>query len=389
MAEAILYPLDRILPSQLLSQFSEWIYFGLILVFFISVAGITLRRHFDRPYVKPLIISVGLMLTVGVFMFKNQLVMIFEGWGILGLVLLVFLVATIPFGLCRGYGMPAKKAIAMTYILFFILAWFKFPVFYYSLANHNLGLVNLGLLILFFVAVFKMIPLGKSRNNYVKDLVRTSPFRPEIQQELETQNKEENLVKNNALKITKVEIRTIKDMAEALAEIQRIVETNNNIIPEKEREKITEILQMLSNKENILKEGLLSLQKKFKQIGTIDTEQLQNLKERLKKASEKEQKILKSEIKFEEEKLRTEKMILDLEVRLNQYIESFNKFLAQSIEYLGGPEKLYEVKNYFARARLLLNDISEMLKETKSLEEKLINLTKAEKTLLKKEKETS
>ena len=98
---------------------------------------------------------------------------------------------------------------------------------------------------------------------------------------------------------------------------------------------------------------------------------------------------MKSEIKFEEEKLRTEKMILDLEVRLNQYIESFNKFLAQSLEHLGRPEKLYEVKNYFARARLLLTDISEMLKDTKTLEEKLINLTKAEKTLLKKEKETS
>ena len=130
MAEAILYPLDRILPSQLLSQFSEWIYFSLILVFFISVAGVTLRKHFDRPYVKPLIISVGLMLTVGVFMFKNQLVMIFEGWGILGLILLVLLVATIPFGLCRGYGMPAKKAVYLTYILIYIVAWFKFPVFF-------------------------------------------------------------------------------------------------------------------------------------------------------------------------------------------------------------------------------------------------------------------
>jgi hypothetical protein len=386
MADAILYPLDRILPSQLLSQFSEWIYFGLILVFFISVAGITLRRHFDRPYIKPLIISVGLMLTVGVFMFKNQLVMIFEGWGILGLVLLVFLVATIPFGLCRGYGMPTKKAVYLTYILIYILAWFKFPVFYYSLANHNLGLVNLGLLILFFVAVFKMIPLGKSRNNYVNDLVHTSPYRPEIQQEMDTQIKEKAIVKNQAVRITKVEIRTVKDMAEALAEIQRIVEINKNNIPRNEREKITEILQMLSNKENILKEGLLSLQKKLKQISTIDTEQLQNLKERLKKASEKEQKILKSEIEFEEEKLKTEKIILDLEVRLNQYIGSFNKLLAQSIEHLGRPEKLYEVKDYFARARLLLTDISEMLKETKRLDEKIVSITKVEKRLLKKER---
>jgi hypothetical protein len=318
-------------------------------------------------------------------MFKNQLVMIFEGWGILGLILLVLLVATIPFGLCRGYGMPAKKALYMIYILFYIVAWFKFPVFYHSLANHNLGLVNLGLLILFFVAVFKMIPLGKSRNNLVNDLVNTSPFRPEIQQEMETQNKEKNLVKNNAIKITKVEIRTIKDMAEVLAEIQRIVETNNHSLSRDEREKITHILQIISNKENILKGGFWSLQKKFKQISTIDTEQIQNLKERLKKASEKEKNILKAELEIEEDKLKIEKVILDLEVRLNQYIDSFNKFLGHSVGHLGRPENLFEVKDNLAKARLLLNDISEILKETKSLEEKLVNLTKAERNLLKKE----
>ena len=107
MPSSLLFPLDQIKPTQFLSEYSEWIYFILILVFFISVAGITLRKHFDRPYIKPLIISVGLMLTVGVFMFKNQLVMIFEGWGILGLVLLTLLVGSIPYSLCRGYGMPA------------------------------------------------------------------------------------------------------------------------------------------------------------------------------------------------------------------------------------------------------------------------------------------
>ena len=232
-----------------------------------------------------------------------------------------------------------------------------------------------------------MIPMGKSRNNFVNDLVNSSPFRPEIQQEMETQNKEKNLVKNNAIKITKVEIRTIKDMAEALAEIQRIIETNNNNIPSEEREKIKHILQIISNSENIFKKGLWSLQKNLKKISTIDNEQLQNLKERLKKASEKERKILISEIEFEEEKLKTEKIILDLEERLNQYIESFNKALGHSLEQLGRPENLFEIKDNLAKARLLLKDISEMLKETKSLEEKLVKLTKAEKVLLKKETE--
>lgn len=81
MPSSMFFPLDSIKPSEILSQYSEWIYFTLTLVFFISIAGIALRKHFDKPYVKPLIITVGLMLTFGAFRFKEQLTSIFESWG--------------------------------------------------------------------------------------------------------------------------------------------------------------------------------------------------------------------------------------------------------------------------------------------------------------------
>jgi hypothetical protein len=389
MPSSLLFPLDNIKPTRFLSEYAEWIYFTLILVFFISVAGITLRKHFDRPYIKPLIISVGLMLTVGVFMFKNQLVMIFEGWGILGLVLLVLLVATIPFGLCRGYGMPTKKAVYLTYILIYIVAWFKFPVFFFSLAENNLGLVNLGLLILFFMAVFKMLPLDRTKRNLAKDIVNSSPFKPEIEQDMQIQNKEEKLVKDKAVKITEIEISTVNDMAEAMAEIQRIVEANDNQLSRPEREKIASMLQKMSNSEEIFKKELWHLQKILEQINTADVKQIENLKERLKKASEKERHILKVELEQEEEKLKIEKTILDLEKRLNQYMDSFKKFIGQSAEHIGRQEYLFEVKDNFAKARVVLRDISEMLQITKTLEKKLVSLTKAEQNLLKKEKETA
>ncbi len=389
MPSSLLFPLNQIKPTQILSEYAEWIYFTLILVFFISVAGITLRKHFDRPYIKPLIISVGLMLTVGVFMFKNQLVMIFEGWGILGLVLLVFLVATIPFGLCRGYGMPTKKAVYLTYILIYIVAWFKFPVFFYSLADSNLGLVNLGLLILFFVAVFKMIPLDKTKKNLTKDIVNSSPFKPEIMQNMQMQDKEKKLVKDKGIKITKFEIRTISDMAEALSEIQRMVESNKNNLARQEREKIASILQKQSNNEEIFKKDMWNLQKIFQQISVTDVKQLENLKERLKKASKKEKHILKVELEQEEEKLKIGKTIFDLEERLNQYIDSFNKFLRMAVEVLGKPEYLFEVKDNLAKARVVLKDITEILQIAKTLEKKIVSLTKREQKLLKKEKESA
>jgi len=162
MPSSKLFPFDVIQPSQILSEYSEWVYFTLILIFFISVSGISLRKHFDKPYVKPLIISVGFMLSVGVFMLKGRLIAIFEGWGILGTILLVVMAAAIPYGFCRGFGMRANKAFYLTYIVFYILAWTNFPAIYYWLADKNMGFVNLALLILFFVSIYKIIKFGEN-----------------------------------------------------------------------------------------------------------------------------------------------------------------------------------------------------------------------------------
>ena len=49
----------------------------------------------------------------------------------------------------------------------------------------------------------------------------------------------------------------------------------------------------------------------------------------------------------------------------------------------------YDAKPYLEKARAVIKEISEMIKDIKVLENKLIKLIKAEKGLLKKEKETA
>jgi hypothetical protein len=389
MASSLLFPLDQIKPSQILSQYSEWIYFTVVLVFFISVAGITLRKHFDKPYVKPLIISVGLMLTFGVFKYKEGLTSIFEGWGILGTILLVIIATTIPYGLCRGFGMPGGKAFYLTYILFYILSWVKFPEIYHVLADNNLGLVNLGLLIVFFVAIFKVVKFGKFPSLGSSNLARRSPLRPEISREIEVEGEENRLVKKQAGKMTKIEIRSIEDMAEALAEIQQIIETHKNNLPKEERERIGHILKDISKKEELFNKSVQNLRKLFQRIDIIDLKELQELKERLSKVDDKEKQIVKAEIREEEEKIRIEKTILEYETRLGQYLNSFNGFLMQAVDHIRGSPYPYDSNAPLVRARVVLKDILEMVKETKALEEKLIRLTKEEKKLLKKERKTA
>ena len=262
----MLAPLDNIRPGDLLAQYSEWIYFALVLTFFISIAGLTLRKHFDRPYVKPLIITVGLMMTVGVFMMRDKLVMIFQGWGILGTLLLAFVAATIPYGLCRGFGMPANRAFYVVYVLFYILSWVKFPDMYYYLGDHNMGLVNLGLLILFIVAIFKIVPMKKSMTDLAGSLKMDSPMKREISQEVDLQEQESRAIEREENRVTKFEIRTLKDIEESLMEMVRIIQVNNTNLTTQDRTRIADTLKKISGKEDVFLKTLQNLKRLLQRL---------------------------------------------------------------------------------------------------------------------------
>jgi hypothetical protein len=390
MCVSILLPFEVIQPSEILSEHTEWVYFFLVLIFFVSIAGVTLRRHFSKPYVKPLVISVGLMLTVGVFQMRDLLVAIFEGWGAFGSILLLIMAAFMPYGLCRGLGMQPRRAAYITYILLYILSWVRFPQIYHALANKNLGLLNLALLILFFVAVYKTVRLPKS----VKDLASgvetaNSRFVPEIERGIDAQGKEQRLIKKGGLKNTKVEIKTIDDIEKALSEIQNIVQQHQNNIPREERERMALILREMAKKEDIFVGSVRHVQELIRRSGTLDEAQIKALRDRVTKVSGNEQEMINAEIAREEEKLRIESAVLELGQRLEQDMGSFNGLVRQAMECVRAAAYPYDAKPYLSNAESVLRTISRILKEVKKLERKLVRLTKAEKRLLKEERHSA
>ena len=329
------------------------------------------------------------MLTFGVFMFKDSLTAIFEGWGIIGTILLVVMAATIPYGMCRGFGVAAGKSFYLTYMLIYIISWVKFPEVYHALADQNLGLVNFGLLILFFVAIFKVVKFSKLPSFTSTNVGGNEPIKSEIGREIGLENNERKAVKRQAEKMTKVEIRSVEDIAEQLAEIQQIIETHKNNLPREERERISSILGEISKEENVFTRSVAKLKKLFQRIDKVDIEHLQELKERLARVDGKEREIVRVELAGEEEKIRMGKVIFDFEKNLGQYLTSFNQCLTSAVDHIRSSPYPYDAKPYLEKARVALKDIMEMLKETKSLEEKLIRLTTVEKKFLKKERETA
>ena len=385
MPSATLFPLDMIKPSEILARHIEWIYFTILLVFFISVAGITLKRHFGKPYIKPLIISVGLIFTVGVFMMRDRIVNIFEGWGMLGTILLAFMAATVPYGLCRGFGMAAGKAFHLTYVLFYILFWAKFPEIYYYLGERNLGLVNLGLLILFFVGLYKMFQFRKPHGLTVRSI--TNPFRAKVEHEIDIEDREKRMVFKEAGKYTNLQFHTVDDIASELGEIQKAVEKNRNSLPREARETIVRTLKTISKKEALFENKLAHLKEVFRRLKILDMKQIKEIKDRLTKVSGKERHVLQAEILREEEKIHLEQTVMDVQSKLEQHLQAFNRFLETAVEKMqaGNP---YESTPYLAKARVLLRDLSGMIRNISDLEKKITNLINTEKGLLEFELKT-
>lgn len=390
MAPNLLAPLDQLKPGLILTQYADWVYFTLVLIFFIAVAGVALRRHFDKPYVKPLIISVGLMLTVGIFRYKLWLVKIFEGWGLLGGLLLVFVAATIPFGLARGFGLPTGRAFYLSYILFYIISWVKYSEIYTLMGEHNLGLVNLALLILFFWSLYRVISFGwKPKADLGRSFDNTSPAAPQISREMDTEIKESDWVKRRAVPATEYELNSVDRMAAALTDIERTMERHRNNLDAEDRARIQGALQQMSNSENLLKQNLIGVQEIFQRLRRVDAQQLQELKARASTTTGKEKGLLLAEVAREEDKLRLEAAIVQADQRLVQLIGEFNAVLATALQRMGGSVHPYDAMPNIKKAGQVLGQIRAVLKQVKDAEKQVLRLEKLEARLLVQEKQAA
>lgn len=389
MDTSIFLPFDQIKPAEIISQYSEWIYFTIILVFFISISGLTLRRHFDKPYVKPLIISVALMLTIGVFKYRWTLSRIFEGWGVVGAILLSFMAATIPYGLCRGFGLSGGKAFYLTYILFYILAWVKYPQVFHSLGDANFGLINLGLLVLFLLAIYKVVSFKKGLSS-LKSLSPSpgsmNSHTPEINQEIGIEKEEEHLLRSQGERLTEIEIETIEDIKKQILEILRVTEAHRNNLPEEERNKISQVLSKISKDEKVFFSIVERLRKLFQKIEIKDEKQIHDMKKRLSETEGKERKAIKAEIEHEEEKRKIEKELSAIEDKLKAYVQHLNGTLNTAIETLSTSPYPYDAINHLKEGYTLVEEMMKLAKYVEKMEERVFDIIKKDERLFKKEK---
>ena len=389
----MLSPLDSILPQDILSRYSEWIYFFLVLIFFIAVAGIALRKHFERPYVRPLIVVVGILLTLAVFGQRQVLALIFEGWGTLGTILLVLLVAVIPFGLARGFGLPASRAFWLTYALFYILAWMHFPGLFDSLANHNLGIINIILLILFVISLWQVLRFklrsGKFGGQKPDSWAPENRFNPEFDKEDQIESAEIRALKKEAIPVTIKELHSIKDIEESLLHCQELVQRHHQSLDREDREKLASLVKSILGHETVLKRGAERLRKNFQRLAAVDHNQLKEKKNRLHQVEGREKDILKAEIKRAEERAKIEVAINEYNSRLDSIIGEFDRQLGIVIEMLRNSRYPGDALPFIASARGVLRDIRMVTSSMKNLEKRADATIREEQELLSRERKVA
>jgi glucan-binding YG repeat protein len=249
-----------------------------------------------------------------------------------------------------------------------------------------MGLVNLGLLILFVVAIYKIVTMWKSKTDLSRSLNIDSPAKKEIVQEMDMQGVERKALEREENKATKFEIKTIKDIEESLVEMIRIIQTSNANLNSQDRGRISETLKKISSKEDIFLKTIQNLKQLLQRLRVLDAKQIQEMKNRLARSNGKEKEALEKEIFMEVEKIKIEQNVIALEQKLEQGMSYFNNLLRQAVQVLNSTAYPADAIQHLSQARMGLKDTFSIIDEMRRFEDKLIQLTKNEKRLLKDEK---
>lgn len=394
MASAIFFPLDLISPGQLISEYSEWIYFTLVMVFFMAVAGIALRRHFQHPYVKPLIVAIGLLMAVAVFQKRQYLSLILEGWGSLGSLLLFGMAAVIPFGLAKGLGLPAGRAGWLSYVLLYLLAWAHLPEFFQGLINRGLGIINLVLLVLFVVAIWRGFRIRLARHKWMTSAKdgslgdweqRDRQDTEDIDRELKIDQAEAKALKKEALPVTSRELKSCEDVEEALKAIQKTINTAKGPLAHSEKEKVVALLRKTASIRKFIQVSASRLKSIFQRINILDEKQIGEMRDRYKNAKGEKQKLIKKELSHENEKLVLRQTVGKLASRLTTSLKAFDDCLNRAVGVFRSGSDPMQSLPVIDEARRAAKNIKTLTMAMSDVEKRMIWILKHERKVMKRE----
>ena len=385
MATLLTFPLETASMSAMLHRQADWLYLALFLMLFTSLAGVALRRHFRNPYVKPLVIALGSILTIATFSNRSHLSLMIDALGLFGIVLLICLAIVTPYALVRAFGLSKFRAFWLACVILYLLSWLLFPGFHQTMTREAGNFVNLVLFVLFLVALFGLFRPRPAHEQLAKSMVLKSPKRKSAESEAELNQREEKAFADNAAKVHKANNQTLNDISEILSSIIEIVIENPGGLSRQSSEAVSSRLLAITEKKQKLQKQLSLTEDTDRRAESADLKLLRQRLKRLSHSTGRSGRLIVAEVKDDKEKLELEQAISSLEKRLKRYLHEFDHAIRSAVEVLRRTGQPLSAKPYLERSRKILAEIAKDLQLIAEFEARLARLCKHETGLLEKE----
>ena len=249
---------------------------------------------------------------------------------------------------------------------------------------------------MFAVSVFKVLaaffrysrksPLNAARTIQKPGFLPPDPDVPEIEREEREEKKEMKLLKKRSMKLTKMEINTVEEIADYLEQMINVIKEKGSDIDQEEIAELSHALRQIGKKQGLLKHGLELIKKHEKAYKNIHSRDVSELEKRFSSAKNKdEKKVIEEEIVYQQKMVEALDFMEKYEKKITDFTESFNKLIYAAIQKFRGRYPS-DALDYLVESHKSLTGMKQVYEKQKEIEKYLLRLNKKTIKDLKKEK---
>jgi len=232
--------------------------------------------------------------------------------------------------------------------------------------------------------VFKALWPKDGLRSLGEGLERSHDPDSDVEPGIVSEKQEGKLIKRRLEKFTKKGRKESKEIIEDLEEMMRIIDEYGDT--DRGRHLIAEKINHIAPKENSILKRIDYLVRLARSIEEADLRSFEGLKSRLSRLPEKEQELVKEEIRQEKRKIVSEERLRQLQSELSKYDQDFRYCIRMAAGTLSAGQPV-QARDWIQRAIGFEQHAADLFAEMKDVEDKLLNLTKKEYKAFKKEKE--
>ena len=379
-------------PKEFLSgAYGEWIILIMFCALFIALAGAVLPERLTKSKTgKALYVIVGLILGLGLFMTRKVFNFNLESFGFLAIWLIIILAAFVTYGLAK-VGMRKDLAITFSYCLMFMTFYMLTPSMVDVISDRIPWLYTLLVAAFMYLVGNLLFKMFKNPNLTLKDatiLAKTKlkqPDEPQIEKEIDFEEKERKLIKSRTLKLTKRELRSIDDIKHHLEEILDILKDTDQLT-EMQHQHIAKSLREIAISKDQFQKGMKTIEAWIRRFAAGDENKINELTRRYHATNDPNKKSeIGKEYQLEKRKIEIFDFWKSHQGNVDQFLNHFDQYIHNAATFME-QNKPKEAVSPIKLAMQIIDKLHAVLIKLKSHERYIISLSKKEQKVEEKEK---